>query len=700
MKRPSPLVQMTLALVGLCGTLVLLADLFFGLMPDADAQNRRLRKNIGEALAIQVAALLQSEDGAALQRTFEGVMMRNQDVQSLAIRRGDGTVLMQAGDHARTWQAAHDDLSHPEQVIVPLNAGGARWGSFEIAFRADATHPVWRFLTQPLMLLMLFISGAGTLVFGLYMRRALQHLDPASVIPERVQGAFDAMAEGVVVLDARGRLLLANKAFRALHADAPEVATGQTLSAVPWLGASLPADALQHPWTRAMSERTANAGQTLEIDRGGPAARILVINSAPIAEPSGSVRGCIVTFDDVSELHRAHEALHQAMAELNASKEELQRKNVELEHLATRDPLTGCLNRRAFSEKFEALLARAKSEGTPLGCVMVDIDRFKSINDTHGHGVGDQVIQSLAKRMLETVRVGDLVARYGGEEFCIVLPGLGRSEARAFAERLRQRIERECGAAVRDVDQLRVTASLGVETLVPGSGSVATLIDHADQALYRAKRDGRNRVCEFAPDAAAQGPQAEFDPVSKCLLPSAFQPRLKTLLRDARGRGEVVSAIQFSIDAYGVLLASAGAAVTDIAVGAVADILREHARPDDLLVRLDAEHFALVAARLSINDALLVAEEVRSQVRAECGIAGSNVVGDLGPSSRALTVSAGVDCLPAASSGASTLVERAGKALLRAKRQGGNRVNRFAVAVEAPQRATGRAAAPSELVSE
>ncbi len=700
MKRPSPLVQMTLALVGLCGTLVLLADMFFGLMPGAEAQTRHLRKNIGEALAIQVAALMQSEDRAALQRTFDGVLARTQDVQSLAIRRGDGTVLMQAGDHDRTWQPTDDNLSHPEQVIVPLNAAGSRWGSFEIAFRTDAIHPVWRFLTQPLMLLMLFISGAGTLVFGLYMRRALQHLDPASVIPERVQGAFDAMAEGVVVLDARGRLLLANKAFRALHADAPEVATGQTLSAVPWLSANLPADLSQHPWVRAMSERAANAGQTLEIDRGGPAARILVINSAPITEPSGSVRGCIVTFDDVSELHRAHEALHEAMAELKSSKEELQRQNVELEHLATRDPLTGCLNRRAFYEAFEALLLRARSDGTALSCVMVDIDRFKSINDTHGHAVGDQVIQSLAKRMLETVRVGDLVGRYGGEEFCVVLPGLALPEASAFAERLRSRIEAQCGAAVRDVDKLRVTASLGVDALSPGSDRVAVLIDHADQALYRAKRGGRNQVCHFDADSQAQGTADKFDPVSKCLLPAAFQPRLNALLLAARARGEVLSAIQFSIDPYRLLLASAGAEAADAAVRSVAGILRENTGPNHLLVRLDTEHFAWVAANRSINDALLVAEQVRSRVQAECSVAGAVRADDVGHSAQALTVSAGVDSLPAAATGASTLVERAGKALLRAKREGGNRVNRFAAAVEAPERGTSPAAAKSELAIE
>ena len=513
MKRAGPLVQMTLALVALCGTLVLLADLFFGVMPDRAAQTRALRKNVAESLAVQVAALLQSDDRAALQRTLDGVAARTDGARSLAIRRANGTIVLQAGDHQRAWRGVEGDASLLEQVSVPLAAGGERWGSFEIAFAPEGGTAVGRWFSEPLVVTLLFVSGIGTLVFGLYMRRALQHLDPASVIPERVQRAFDAMAEGVVVLDARARVLLANTAFKALHPDASKLGTGKSLSGVAWLEPSLPADASAHPWARAMTEKVPNAGHTLEIALGAEGSRQLVINCAPITDAGGSVRGCLATFNDVSALHRANEALRETLSALSASKDEIQRKNDELQRLATRDPLTGCLNRRSFHTSVERLFAEARASGQPLCCVMFDIDHFKRVNDTYGHAVGDRVIQEVAKKLHDCARATDLVCRYGGEEFCVIVPGLDVVQAFSFAERVRGRVERECGAGLRDVAGLRVTLSAGVDALSASSLNAPALIDRADQALYRAKRGGRNRVCTFTPSpmqvAAAKSAVAE-----------------------------------------------------------------------------------------------------------------------------------------------------------------------------------------------
>lgn len=535
MKRASPLLQMSLALVALCGTLLLLADVFFGLFPDRAAQSMAIRKGIAESMAVQVASLLERDDRRTLEQTFTTVLRRTDELKSLAVRRTDGSFVAQAGDHAAHWRTVDDpERSSLQHLLVPLRAGTEPWGSFEMAFAPDDAGFLKRWLGDPLVILMLFVSVVGTGVFALYLRRALQHLDPASVIPERVQGAFDAMHEGVVVLDVKGRVLLTNKAFRHLHPDAGSLPTGRELSRVDWIASGLADDSADHPWTRAMDERKANAGHTVEVGVGaggagsaggagrggggggggvggvgsavdggaGDQIRRLVINASPITDPSGQVRGCLTTFNDVSDLHRANEALRDALDDLSRARDEMQLKNVELERLSTRDPLSGCLNRRAFFAMAEPRFQDALRNGSAFACLMIDIDFFKLVNDTYGHGIGDRVIQEVASRLMASARPDDLVCRYGGEEFCIVLLDLDRDAVRAYANGLRLRIEAECAAAIPEAQGLAVTASLGMATLGAGAGTLVELIEQADRGLYRAKRGGRNRVCAIEDDAA------------------------------------------------------------------------------------------------------------------------------------------------------------------------------------------------------
>ena len=666
MKRPSPLMQMTMALVGMCGTLLLLADLFFGVLPDHGAQSQQLRRGISEALAVQVAELLQSDDRATLQRTLDRVAERTGGVASLAIRRTDGTLAIQAGDHLRHWHSTSDSAqSDPEQVVVPLYAGGAPWGRFEVAFRPEEGGFAHRLLRQPLVITLLFVAGAGTVAFWLYMRRALQHLDPSSVIPKRVRGAYDAMAEGVVVLDARGRMMLANQAFQALWQQAGGAEMGKHLTSLPRLIQALPADPQAHPWTRAMSLRESVSGHTLVMDDAEGNAHHLVVNCAPITDVGGKVRGCMVTFNDVSDLHRANQALRDSMDELQASRDEVQRQNLELERLATRDPLTNCLNRRAFNEAFAAVFEAARRGAQPLSCVMVDIDHFKAINDRHGHAIGDRAIQEVAKRLLSSARSVDLVCRYGGEEFCVVIPGADGAEASAFAERLRQGIEREAGPGVRELPDLRITASLGVASLRPGVAHGAALVDRADQALYTAKRAGRNQVQAFAePDPT---PDGERDPVSGLLTAEAFREAFAALLAGIEPRDTPLAVLKLAVDPYADRLEAAGQAAADGALRQVADRLKAMARPGDLLGRLGDEHLAIVMPGLSLLAALDVAEGLRQRVQA-------GGAGDV----PTLTVSVGVDVLPAQASGAPTLLDRADRALSRARRAGRNSVRGFA----------------------
>ncbi len=165
----------------------------------------------------------------------------------------------------------------------------------------------------------------------------------------------------------------------------------------------------------------------------------------------------------------------------------------QVQRLAITDELTGLHNRRHFFELAEREFERASRYGRPLSAVMLDIDHFKRVNDTHGHAVGDQVLQALAARFRANVRDIDLLGRYGGEEFIALLPEVGLESARVAAERLRQSVaETPIGTAA---GPLSVTVSLGVASAAPDCPDLPTLLRLADEALYAAKKAGRNRVC-------------------------------------------------------------------------------------------------------------------------------------------------------------------------------------------------------------
>lgn len=177
--------------------------------------------------------------------------------------------------------------------------------------------------------------------------------------------------------------------------------------------------------------------------------------------------------------------------------ENLSVSNRQMTFLAMHDTLTGLLNRRAAQERAEVDLNRALREDTPFSLAMLDIDHFKSVNDRHGHQMGDQALRLVAEALKRAVRVYDAVGRWGGEEFLVILPGTNTAEAATVAERIRRGVA-EITLLSEQGLSIPLTASLGV---AGWGGSPETqpaldrLIQQADEALYRAKKQGRNQVC-------------------------------------------------------------------------------------------------------------------------------------------------------------------------------------------------------------
>jgi two-component system, cell cycle response regulator len=171
------------------------------------------------------------------------------------------------------------------------------------------------------------------------------------------------------------------------------------------------------------------------------------------------------------------------------------RHNVQLSlEMAITDQLTGLNNRRYMGRHLDNLLTQAKKSGKPLSYLIMDIDFFKSVNDTYGHDIGDEVLQEFARRISANIRGIDLAARFGGEEFVVVMPDTDVAFAYTVAERLRHHIETTPVDISRAPGKLNITVSIGISAMEDENDTAEALLHRADQALYQAKRTGRNRV--------------------------------------------------------------------------------------------------------------------------------------------------------------------------------------------------------------
>lgn len=505
--RLSPSISVTLGLVSLTVLLFWILDVTMDLVPDHQRTTRLLREQASTQLALQIGVLLEHGDNAALMKTLASVQERNDDIQSIGVRRTSGEIIAQSAMHWRFWSPPPPGRSTLNHVQVPILANNEPWAYIEISFRPPEDGTSLSALVGPALTMPLSVVTGGFLLFYLYLRRVLQHLDPTQVIPARVSAALDTLTDGVMIIDPSQRVLLVNDAFRRLHPAAARVSIGVKLTSLEWLNSSFAPLGGTPPWVPVLRGELPPNPVAIDLTAEGGDTRRVMVNAAAVRDGQDKVRGCLIILRDVTELERATAHLRDAMQALQASKSQIEAQNLELQRLANHDQLTSLLNRRAFFEQGEKLVAACRSQGATLVCIMCDIDHFKSINDTHGHPVGDEAIKVVSSLLRSAVRPTDLVGRYGGEEFCVLLPGLPEDLAPKVAERIRAKIEAQADRGVRSVEGLRITSSFGLTSLKLGAESLPALIEQADEALYRSKKGGRNRVTVFAPDTNAPSPE-------------------------------------------------------------------------------------------------------------------------------------------------------------------------------------------------
>ncbi len=508
--RFGPIARVSLGLMALFISFALVADLLTGVVPSRLQAERQTRQRVAENLALQVTGLLHARDESLVSRTIHQVLSRDRDMRSVSVHRNDGGAVLIRGPGDAEGSQISAEIAALNTIRVPIYAGPRLWGEIAVRFADTAPRTLTAWLWQPAIQMLVLLGIGGFFVCYAYLRRAMQFLDPSAAVPSRVRKAFDLVTDGVVILDQQGRIVLANQAFRQLHPDSDGDVNGRLIDSFAWL---LPTGAdgsgRVPPWTQSLNASMTRVGESLTVHQSDGSSVHLLVTSAPIADADGRARGCMVTFNDVTPVHRVNDALRRTLGELERSREQIEAQNRELSKLATRDSLTGCLNRRAFHQAAERVFGAAKRAETGLCCVMVDIDHFKQVNDLYGHAVGDRVIQVVARTLSEGMRDGDILCRYGGEEFCILLPGASLPFAMDVAERLRAAVLAGTHGAIPGTEATRITASLGVSTVAFGAESMQDLTEQADQALYRSKDSGRNRVTAFEP---AYSPGTGADP--------------------------------------------------------------------------------------------------------------------------------------------------------------------------------------------
>ncbi len=479
----SATVRIAIGLTSL-GFSVLLATRMLGLDQGASTTVLRGRQSLAESIAMHCATA-QTYDlpQDQLRRDLQSVVDRTEQLLFIGVRH-EQQLVIEVGEHRDDWrseQLPHPTLEHT-QIASPVVVGGQPWGSVELRFAPLRTAGIWR---DQAIWKSVFLALASSLLFTLYLRKMLSHLDPSKVIPDRVRAALDTLAEGMLVLDRNQRIVLANRAFAENLGECSEHLQGRKVSDLPWLrnhsGARM-------PWEYVRKDGQARLGAMVDLQLTGGDRRTYMVNASPIISENGLRQGVIASFDDVTLHEQRKTELERTLNVLANSQERIRQQNEELKVLATRDPLTGCLNRRSFFEQVEAAWSHARSSGCPMACVMIDVDHFKAINDRFGHSVGDDVLRGVGRHLQADATSTELLCRYGGEEFCLVLNGSDMEEAVQRAEALRRLIEQT------EFGNHRITASLGVSSGDAAEHDFQELLERADNSLYVAKRRGAIRL--------------------------------------------------------------------------------------------------------------------------------------------------------------------------------------------------------------
>jgi PAS domain S-box-containing protein len=301
-------------------SLILLAG-FLGLIPDRFGAIREGRASLAETIAIYSSTLVSQADPERLMQDFEVIIERNSDLVSIGLFKANGQYHALSERHSESWKPMGEKYSRESQVRVPIWQGEQLWGQLEMTFTSSGEGLFMDIYTDPMVRLIVFMGLLSFLIFYVYLGKVLRHLDPSQAIPGRVRAALDTMAEGLLIIDRKGHIVLANRAFSDLLKMSPSKLIGMKTTEFPWLDVeSKVLKTEEHPWVRALREGDVQKDDIVKMQMPGQSSKTFKVNCSPVLGEGNNYAGVLISFDDVTQLE-------QKEVELRESKEKAEEAN-------------------------------------------------------------------------------------------------------------------------------------------------------------------------------------------------------------------------------------------------------------------------------------------------------------------------------------------------------------------------------------
>lgn len=318
MFRISARTRIAFALVGVVIS-ILVGSKLVGLLPNTEQAVMHGRERLCESLAMSGTTLLMIQrDPASLHALLEAMVERDPDLISAGLRGKDQGLIASTLDHEKNWQLPEDSRSTEQFMFVSLLDQTTDWGRLELCFVPIEAKEVYPYLRADIFGLVAFVGPVSFVIFSFLMARMLKQLDPSGAVPKRVREALDNLAEGLLIVDQRDRILLANNAFAKVLSIDPEKLVGHRASKLGWRFTET--DDARLPWQRAIEEQKALSNLPIRLEAQDGSIRSFVANASPLIGSEGKYRGVLVTFDDVT-------LLEQHKVELNVAKDAAESAN-------------------------------------------------------------------------------------------------------------------------------------------------------------------------------------------------------------------------------------------------------------------------------------------------------------------------------------------------------------------------------------